>query len=905
MTEKSSRADQVRQRIVCDVQEKTNTKRHEDTNAKTYTDIVFQSIFKKDVEMIGILTKSGKRKLEFLEMLHWNQNYITILDSFNNDKEYAIKVLHRVYKPIGSQEADILLELHRADPWLHVPFARLVNQFLYGPHYCLVFEYLSPTPLYSHYEQKDIKDAAGLPYIRELTVKLLTVMGFLYKQNVIHADLKPENILLRSEDDMKSIMVVDFGNALRNTEEELSLYYSDFELQTLLYRAPEVIFGMKFSLEVDMWSLGCLLSECYLGVPLFMGKSKKEILSKITQLLGPFPKEFIEGEFSDEFSKFIGRPLSRFQRLENLRKRLNDCKDATFLMLLERLLTYIPDRRFTPFEAACHPFVACATPFLYLTPSPGYIRYPTIQLDMSTYPYCPELPDEEREDDSEVAQCRKRLIALAPKSSRRQNGSGESNAANGNKGQGNAHSSNYHVTPPTDTRATTPPEQRIRHNSIVELEDESPVKEDKSESSIKETSSDNIKDNSKDISKDNSKENSKDNSKDNSSNSNSSAKENNKENKEKHKEPVSKSNDANAGQGGPGQKTATRSDVKETLKSMGLRCEDFTISVYSREQAHAILRRQGVEVTPNNVQAIRDKAMRDKAAAAMNKNRQPPTRQQNLPPKSGSRPLPMQSKQREPLELSDESFYDSEEDLGDGSRFKEQRETMELSDESIYNSEEDLGDVSRFKEQNSKGSSDNKTPKDDAAPTDEDDDDCMVLDEIPAPAPPPRPPPAKATQQYQKPKPQHYQQPNMHYQQPKMPQKMPNRGQPQQQQRHMQQQPRLPQQFQLMGTTVQVNRGSKRPNNNRSMGGYAPPPKRANIRPVSQQYYRKDQDDDYSSEASVQDTLKRLKNYNISITCRGNTKSVGGGGSGGGGGDRLHSGESDLEEDSHYDSEED
>lgn len=34
-------------------------------------------------------------------------------------------MLHRVYKPIGSQEADILLELHRADPYLLVPFARI------------------------------------------------------------------------------------------------------------------------------------------------------------------------------------------------------------------------------------------------------------------------------------------------------------------------------------------------------------------------------------------------------------------------------------------------------------------------------------------------------------------------------------------------------------------------------------------------------------------------------------------------------------------------------------------------------------------------------------------------------------------------------------------------------------
>ena len=62
-----------------------------------------------------------------------------------------------------------------------------------------------------------------------------------------------------TEEDMTSIVVVDFGNALRNTEEELALYYSDYELQTLLYRAPEVIFGMRFSLPVSQLYL---LYEC-------------------------------------------------------------------------------------------------------------------------------------------------------------------------------------------------------------------------------------------------------------------------------------------------------------------------------------------------------------------------------------------------------------------------------------------------------------------------------------------------------------------------------------------------------------------------------------------------------------------------------------------------------------------
>lgn len=73
-------------------------------------------------------------------------------------------------------------------------------------------------------------------------------------------------LFLIAEDDLSSLMVVDFGNALRNTDEELSLYYSDFELQTLLYRAPEVIFGMKFSLEVFIYKCTFYFKEHKSGV---------------------------------------------------------------------------------------------------------------------------------------------------------------------------------------------------------------------------------------------------------------------------------------------------------------------------------------------------------------------------------------------------------------------------------------------------------------------------------------------------------------------------------------------------------------------------------------------------------------------------------------------------------------
>lgn len=39
---------------------------------------------------------------------------------------------------------------------------------------------------------------------------------------------------------ISSLKVVDFGNAFHCIHDEMSLYYDGFELQTLIYRAPEV-----------------------------------------------------------------------------------------------------------------------------------------------------------------------------------------------------------------------------------------------------------------------------------------------------------------------------------------------------------------------------------------------------------------------------------------------------------------------------------------------------------------------------------------------------------------------------------------------------------------------------------------------------------------------------------------
>ena len=45
----------------------------------------------------------------------------------------------------------------------------------------------------------------------------------------------------------------DFGNSIQITE--VSDYYEAFDIQTLAYRAPEVLMGLPFGHQIDMFSV--------------------------------------------------------------------------------------------------------------------------------------------------------------------------------------------------------------------------------------------------------------------------------------------------------------------------------------------------------------------------------------------------------------------------------------------------------------------------------------------------------------------------------------------------------------------------------------------------------------------------------------------------------------------------
>ena len=40
------------------------------------------------------------------------------------------------------------------------------------------------------------------------------------------------------------------------------------------FRAPEILLGLPFCEAIDMWSLGCVIAELFLGWPLYPGSSE-------------------------------------------------------------------------------------------------------------------------------------------------------------------------------------------------------------------------------------------------------------------------------------------------------------------------------------------------------------------------------------------------------------------------------------------------------------------------------------------------------------------------------------------------------------------------------------------------------------------------------------------------------
>ena len=56
----------------------------------------------------------------------------------------------------------------------------------------------------------------------------------------------------------------------------------------------QVLLGYAYNVSIDMWSLGCMAAELFLGLPLFPGASEHDLLVRIVEMLGMPPDAVLQ-----------------------------------------------------------------------------------------------------------------------------------------------------------------------------------------------------------------------------------------------------------------------------------------------------------------------------------------------------------------------------------------------------------------------------------------------------------------------------------------------------------------------------------------------------------------------------------------------------------------------------------
>lgn len=188
--------------------------------------------------------------------------------------------------------------------------------------------------------------------VKSILYQILEGLVYLHDNWILHRDLKMSNILYNRNGQVK---IADFGLTREYTS---PLRPFTPKVVTLWYRAPELLLcdpnlqKISYSTGVDMWAVGCLFGELLLGKPLFPGRNELDQIVQIFQLLGTPNDHIWKG--SEELLKnlrisFTPQPYSLLQR------KFPQLSDFG-LDLLDGLLCFDPNKRYTAVKAQRHPF---------------------------------------------------------------------------------------------------------------------------------------------------------------------------------------------------------------------------------------------------------------------------------------------------------------------------------------------------------------------------------------------------------------------------------------------------------------------------------------------------------------------------------------------------------------------
>jgi len=218
------------------------------------------------------LLDSGYRMLSVLGRGNFSTTYLAenvskALDAPGSARFVAIKRLKRPFGAIGENEYSLLQYLHSKGQHPRHIICPISCFLAESGHFHLVLERLDsgrPVALVGCF-CKEAHSKLACPArhlsLAKIILQLLSGLLSLHSHNLIHADLTPANMLFLPSSNR--IKLIDLGNTIRPEDREA--YLDDFGVQSVCYRAPEILLGQgPLSRVMDVWSAGVIAVELLL-----------------------------------------------------------------------------------------------------------------------------------------------------------------------------------------------------------------------------------------------------------------------------------------------------------------------------------------------------------------------------------------------------------------------------------------------------------------------------------------------------------------------------------------------------------------------------------------------------------------------------------------------------------------
>jgi serine/threonine protein kinase/tetratricopeptide (TPR) repeat protein len=142
--------------------------------------------------------------------------------------------------------------------------------------------------------QRPRLETPTLQALLSLVRGLCAPLAHMHGEGLVHRDLKPENVFIR--EDGRPVLVdlgiaASFGGAA--SREELAA--EGRVMGSVAYMAPEQILGELVDARADLYALGCILYECLVGRPPFIGSWRGSILFQHLNEAPSPPSRSVEG----------------------------------------------------------------------------------------------------------------------------------------------------------------------------------------------------------------------------------------------------------------------------------------------------------------------------------------------------------------------------------------------------------------------------------------------------------------------------------------------------------------------------------------------------------------------------------------------------------------------------------